>query len=285
MITIISGFPGVGKTLFLTNLVAEQMINKGLEDYLNLKRELKQMSNGGMVFNLPPQHHLVFSDYPVKINRHLHTYEISGFDIGLPNPFFKTKVIPPYSTIFLDEAQRYYDSRFSKYLREDVYRWFQLHRHNDYNIFMSCQRLANIDVNIRAIAENCIVIDSVEFKKNNYGQVKKIVWKMRKFHSCDSAETYMLAREKNKNSDIGEKFEVVSKLPITNFYNTKSCKPVFYNNKYTEGFDYFYDGDYVFTLDSFIEFNNKHYFVAPVGYLKNTKYDEKILKEQGGFVL
>ena len=32
MITIVSGFPGVGKTLYLTNLIAEQIINKGLED-------------------------------------------------------------------------------------------------------------------------------------------------------------------------------------------------------------------------------------------------------------
>ena len=284
MITIISGFPGAGKTLYLTNLIAEQIINKGLEDFLNLKKELKKMSNGGMDYNLPPQHHLVFSDYPVKINRHLHSYDISGFEIGLPNPFFKTKVIPPYSTIFLDEAQRYYDSRFSKYLREDVYRWFQLHRHNDYNIFMSCQRLANIDVNIRAIAENCIVIDSVEFKKDTYGQVKKIVWKMRKFHSCDTAETYMLSREKGQKSDIGEKLEVVSKIPITYFYNTKSCKPVFYNSKYYESFDYYFDEDYVFTLNSFIDFNNKHYFVAPTGYLKNAKNDEKIL-EKGGIIL
>ena len=44
------------------------------------------------------------------------------------------------------------------------------------------------------------------------------------------------------------------------------------------------DEDYVFTLDSFIDFNNKHYFVAPTGYLKNAKNDEKIL-EKGGIIL
>lgn len=131
MITIVSGFPGSGKTLYLTKLIAEKMINDGLKDYLNLKKKLKK-AGGFSALELPPQRHLVFSDYPVRINSRLHSYDISGFEIGLPNPYFKTKLIPPYSTIFLDEAQRYYDSRFSKYLREDVYRWYQMHRHNDY---------------------------------------------------------------------------------------------------------------------------------------------------------
>ena len=189
MITIICGIPGAGKTCKLTHFIVQRMLDHGLEDYLNLKREINQLSKGGFSnLELPPERHLCYADYTVRVNNRLKAYYIDGFQLALPNPYFETANIPPYSTIFLDEAQKYYDSRMSKYIREEVYRWFQFHRHNDYNIYMACQRLGNIDLNIRGIAERFIVVDNLVVKEDNYGRVVKLKWTSREFFSCDTTE-------------------------------------------------------------------------------------------------
>lgn len=282
MITIISGNPGAGKTCLLTYFLVQKLLNDGVDDWRKCNRELSTMRNGGFKMLEPPtQRHLLFSDYTVKFGRRFQSYYIDGFQIGMPNPFFKTIFIPPYSTIYLDEAQRYYDSRMSKYLREEVYRWYQLHRHNDYNIYMACQRLGNIDLNIRGIAERFIIIDNIDIKKNSWGLVTKITWKIRTFHSCDTAESYMLAKERNEDKNFGEVSEISTDLCIFDYYDSKSCKPAFYDMRYNQAFDYYTDEGYEFTVNSFIEYNNAHYFSAPQGFLKNAKYDEQILKQLG----
>ena len=282
MITIICGIPGAGKTSCLTYKLVERMCDYGIDDYLSLKRELVKLRQGGFPnVDLPPQKHLCFADYPVKVNNRLQVYYIDGFQIALENPYFETQFIPPYSTIFLDEAQKYYDSRMSKYFREEIYRWYQLHRHNDYNVFMACQRLGNIDLNIRSIAERFWVVDKIDVKENQYGIVEKVCWTIREFFSCDTAEEYMLAKEKNENKDIGKELIVETDLSIFDYYDSKGCRPAFYAGKYTKGFDYYTEDGYHFTLDSYVEFNNKHYFVAPHGYYKNAENDKKILQSLG----
>lgn len=282
MITIIIGIPGAGKTSLLSYKLVERMCDYGLDDYLSLKRELVKLKQGGFPnLDLPPQKHLCFADYPVRVNNRLKVYYVDGFQLALDNPYFETQFIPPYSTIFLDEAQKYYDSRMSRYIREEVYRWYQLHRHNDYNVFMACQRLGNIDLNIRSISERFWVVDKIDVKENEYGITEKITWTLREFFSCDTAENYMLAKEKNENKDIGKELIVETDLSIFDYYDSKGCRPAFYAGKYTKGFDYYTEDGYQFTLDSYVEFNNKHYFVAPHGYYKNAENDKKILQSLG----
>ena len=278
MITIIVGFPGAGKTAKLTHYIYEKILNDSFLDYRNSRREIETLSRGGFS-NLipPPQRHLCYCDYSVKIGRKFSTYYVDGFSIGIPNPFFKTTVFPPYSTIFLDEAQRYYNSRMSMYLREEVYIWYQLHRHNHYNIFMCCQRLGNIDVNIRALAEKIIVLDELKIEENKWGYVSKMQWKGRFFNSCDSAESYCLSRENGSIANIGQPFEEKTDICVFDFYDSFGHKPAFYNGVYNQGFDYYTEEGYQFTLDSFVEFNNVHYYVAPRGYWKNSTYDKQML--------
>ncbi len=278
MITIIVGVPGAGKTAKLTHFIYDKIINNSFEDYRKCKKEIEQMKLGGFSnLELPSQRHLCYSDYPVKIGKKYSTYYVDGFSIGMPNPFFKTRVFPPYSIIFLDEAQRYYNSRMSKYLREEVYLWYQFHRHNHYNIFMCCQRLGNIDINIRSIAERIIVIDELKVKESQWGYVTEMKWTGRVFNSCDSAETYCMAKESGTNCNMGQPYEEKIDFSVFDFYDSHGCKPMFYNGVYSQGFDYFTEEGYQFTLDSFVEYNNAHYYVAPRGFWKNAEYDKKIL--------
>ena len=280
MITCICGIPGAGKTSYLAKLAIDCMIN-GRSDFLSCKREFEMLNQTGFDLNLAPQKHLVFCDTPIHFGRKLSTYHIDGFGIGLSNPFFNTTFLPPYSHIFLDEAQRYYDSRMSRYLRDDVYHWYQLHRHNDYNVYLACQRLANIDLNIRGIAQRFLVMDRLEFKKNEYGIISSCKWYMTEFTSCDVAEKYQVADDKSDLSKYGKQITDSFDFNILACYNSKSNRPVFYQNVYNTGVDYYTEDGYQFTRDSFVEFNNTHYFTAPHGFWKNSERDKEILKSLG----
>ena len=280
MIIIISGKPGSGKTLLMSYFQSKEMTDDGFEDYVDSLREIEELKDGGFKqLEPPPQPHLCYSDYGFKINEQLQSYFVDGFKFMLPNPFVKnTFFAPPYSKFFFDEAQRYWDSRMSKYLREEVYRIFQIHRKNHWRIFMTCQRLGNIDLNIRGIADLFIICESCEVKEDKYGFVKSITWQTRQFTSPEMAENYMLAVEKNQKSDLGKVVEITTKEPITEYYDSYDCKPLLYDTKYYDNFDYYTDDGYEMTLESFVEFNNTHYYVAPQGYWKNAEYDKKILK-------
>lgn len=283
MVTIICGYPRAGKSAEATRMVVEKILNDSFEDYSNCKREILQLKAGGFTnLELPPQRHLCFTDYRVKINKRLQTYYVDGFKIGLPNPFFETTLFPPYSTIFLDEAQRYYDSRMSKYLRPEVYNWFQLHGQNHYNVVLVCQRLANIDVNIRALAERIIVVEKLDFKHDKFGRITKMTWTEREFSSPDTAESYQLAKEKSEICKLGKEVVNSTNLPIFNYYDSFGNRPAFYEGQYHKGFDYYTEQGYQFTLESFVEYNNNHYYTAPAGYWKNPEQDKKILAKYGG---
>ncbi len=283
MLIFLTGIPGAGKTAGLTKFLVEKLSQTGFEDYLKLKREQKKMERGGFVVDLPPQHHLCYSDYTVKYFN-LKPYYVDGFQLGMPNPFFKTANIPPYSTIFLDEAQRYYDSRMSKFIREEVYLWYQFHRHNDYTVFLACQRITDIDIKIRTLGQRFICLDEVSVKENEYGMITKCIWKGKEFSSCDCAEKYTMSKDEYKNKDTGKDFEMSCDFNIFNCYNSKSCRPFFYKGKYNVPYDYYSENGYEFTLDSFVEFNDRHLFTAPQGFFKNPERDKIILSKFGGLI-
>lgn len=250
----------------------------GLSDYVRAKREILHLNSVGFTgLEIPPQKHLCFADYDFSLSRRFSRYKVSGYEIGLPNPHFETRIFPVGSSFFLDEAQRYYDSRLSMYLREEVYRWFQLHRHNEYNIFMTAQRLANIDLNIRALADKYIVIDKLDIKKDSYGRIVKITWLTREFSSLESAEKYQLCKDLGEVSKAGKVIRISTDINIGVFYDTHSNKPVFYSSSYKNNsiaeYDYFTETGYAFTLKGVCEFNNNNYFIAPKGYLKKTRND------------
>ena len=280
MITCICGGPGSGKTSYLAYLAVQKMLNSRA-DYLACKREFFVLNKTGFELSLPEQKHLCFSDIPIHFGR-FKTYNIDGFKIGLPNPFFETTFLPSYATVFLDEAQRYYDSRMSRYLRDDVYRFYQLHRHNDYTFYLACQRLGNLDLNIRAIADKFLVMDKTGIKKNDYGQIDSITWFFHEFTSCDVAECYQLAKDKEEFLKIGKVVKETWNFDISYCYDTKSNRPVFFQNLFNgQKIDYFTEEGYHFSLDSFLEFNNTHFFTAPLGFWKNAERDKNILKKLG----
>lgn len=272
MMIAIIGKCGSGKTALLSDFQHNTMIN-GFKDYYGAKREIQHLRCVGYPdLELPPQKHLCFADYDFKINKKFSRYKVSGFEIGLQNEFFETKFFPTGSSIFLDEAQRYFDSRMSMYLRKEVYGFFQIHRHNDYKIYLTAQRLANLDINIRALCDKYIVIDKLDVKKDEFGRVIKITWETREFESSETAEKYQMAKESGANSDLGKAVTYSTDVNVFNFYDSHSNKFAFYDVSYTKNlkmkYEYFTETGYQFSMEGVTRFNNENYFVAPAGYLK-----------------
>lgn len=254
-------------------------MSKGVSDFRYAKKEIEHLQQVGFPsLEIPPQKHLCFSDYDFCINRKFSSYRVSGFELALKNKYFKTVSLPVGSSIFLDEAQRYYDSRFSFFLREQVYRWYQLHRHNKYNVYLTAQRLSNIDVNIRAIADKYIVIDNLDVKTDELGRVVRIKWLTRQFTSCEAAESYQMAKERSEISKLGVVEEISTDVDIFRFYDSYSNKFVFYDTSYSQDgilyYDYFTEKGYAFTLEGIVKFNNENYFCFPKGYLKKQRLEE-----------
>ncbi len=281
MITIIAGNPGSGKTALLAYFLGEKLNTTAYQDYLNHKRECKMLEAGGFpAFDLPSQKFLIFADFDFHFTKKIRAYEIDGFSIGLPNPFFKTVKINSYSTVALDEAQKYYDSRLSKYLREEVYRYYQIHRQDHLNFFMTCQRLGNIDLNIRGIADKFIIVDRINVQTDDVGLVSKITWDIVEFDSCEAAEHYQLNSD-NKSTHVGKTRNITTTENVFAWYDSYSCKPAFYRNLHNTSIEYKLFEGYDNSLESFVNYNNNHSFMAPQGYYKDPSYDKMILKYKG----
>lgn len=279
-ITIIVGKPGAGKTALAVKFMVEKMLNSW-EDIHLFKKELKKFRVGGFSYlGAPPQNHLCYSDTPIKINSKLKAYDTDGYKIGLPNPYFKTQLFPPYSTILLDEAQRYYDSRNSKSIRPEVYNFYQLHRQNHLNFIMTCQRLDNIDVNIRSLAEKIIVIDNLKIEFQ-LGVTKNLKWLVHEFESPDIASEYCSKKDKVISSELGgEKLTYKSNFPLFKFYDSYINQRAFFDGMELKNFDFSFDNSLKdYSVTALNNYNLNHSFTAPEGYWKSADYDKKIMEK------
>lgn len=278
MITIICGDPGAGKTALATKFGIEEMVYDGFSRWWESCHRIEKLRAGGFHQLKPlPQKHTVYADYNMKSKfPKADSYYVDGYKLSLANPFFETAFIPPFSTIILDEAQKYYDSRMSKYLRSCVYRFYQLHRHNHLNIIMTCQRLGNIDLNIRQIAGKIIFVEELKIKENEWGYITKMEWKVKEFSSLSSAESYIDNGNLTKN--VVEKTYTFDG-DIFQYYDSYTNEPAFYDGNYYRAYDCYSDDGYEYTVESFMAYNDNHLYVAPMGFWKNEKRDAEILKK------
>lgn len=280
MITIIIGEPGKGKTALMTYFAYTKMCDEGYSLWWKSCQRINKLKAGGFsTLEYLPQRHTVYADYSIgkKFMRNK-SYYVDGFSIGLTNPFFDTAFFSPYAQIFLDEAQKYYDSRMSKYLRDYVYRFYQLHRHNHMDVTMTCQRLDNIDINIRQIAGNIILVEDLQVEKDDFDRICKMTWKTKEFDSLASADSFLTTT--GKNAKYTEKTYTFDGC-IFDYYNSYGNEPAFYDGNYNRKYDCYTEDGYVDTIDSYMEYNQKHMYVAPTGYWKNEKMDNLKLKMKG----
>ena len=213
MITIICGAPGAGKTALMTHFAMEYL-NYDADTPLAMQRILSFNEQG---YNLTIPNNLVFSDYNIAgktmFSGYQESYFVNGFFLGMPNAQHPTMFLPPYSKVFLAEAQRYYDSRKYNSFSDFVSQLYEQHRHWGMQIYLDCQREKLIDLNIRGISTRVIYVESMLNDIDSRGLVVANHWQCREFCSADECEMYHNTHDKH----IGKELEITHSNDIITF--------------------------------------------------------------------
>lgn len=262
MITIIFGLPRKGKTALMTKFALENMTGYNARLALkNCHSIVSKYNNGGFKFSLPEKH-LVHADYTIsarhgKITQHY----VDGFYLGLPDPFHETLFLPPYSYIYLDEAQKYFNSRNTK-IADSVSRFYELHGQFHFNITLACQRPKLIDLNIRELAER--VIEVVDLKHiYEHGKIVGSIWICHEYEKCVDAVKFVEGQKVDYNL-VNYEFNGNIFKHYDSFFFEKS----FLNERYNKDFDIYKTGNYSCDIDDVRRFNAEHSYTIPKGYYK-----------------
>lgn len=286
MFKVIFGKPRAGKTSVMTYLTL-----KSFRDEKARGKALKiidRLRDRGYI-DLKTPGGLVYSDYHIEYEYkgNLHTaYRVDGFKIGLPNPEHETLFLPPYSTMALDEARRYYDARISYDLPEWVSDFYQLHGHNNLNIFMAAQRLEDIDVRIRAVATNYFYVRKLRHFKIK-GEIVLSWWRGWEYDFLKDAEAMkepcsLLTRAFRRLFGLDNFIRSKNYVyfgNIFNHYDSFYYRPLFFNKQAGKTFSTAKNLKHDFSLEDYEAFNKVIVSGRPDSFKKvrsKTKNDKQI---------
>lgn len=269
MITIIFGTPGAGKTALMTSFAVQRMTNElAANDVTACKKEVKTLNKGGFNLLLPRLKHLVFSDYyiggRVMFSPKIESYYCNGYHIGLPNEDVPVDFYPPFSQFYLDEAQKYFNSRRFNKFPSWVSRFYEMHRHNGHNFTMTCQRLGLIDLNIREIAELFLYVEAMQQYYKD-GRLVRTCWRCRQFFNNIEAEEFMATRKGGKRAVYY--FEE----NIFEFYDSKGQRAGIFDNRYDEDFTLINNVKLEENRNSYVTFNSMYDYSVPEGFYNGAK--------------
>lgn len=232
-------------TYFLKQAYSTQgdVLLKKLNEKLDEQsRELKRAFNRP---NKPP----LFADFKAKIKvgyeKIYEPYFANGYYIGLPNEKLNVMHLPPYSKVFLSEAQRYYDSRKSAQFPSFISRFFEMHRHYGIDIYLDVQRPNLIDLNIKALCRSFIEVQGMQHIRDDNGQIIKTIFNCREFGNWTACEKYI-------GGDVDGNFTEKTYINDGNIFDCYDSHTYFKEFLPPQGknFDYFNDNT---SFNNFIE--------------------------------
>lgn len=262
MIIQIFGKPGVGKTALMVKFALEYMTGPSARrDVRRCRALVDELNAGGFNFTAPTDH-LVYSDTAI-FTRHglVRSHECDGFDLGLSDPAHQTKLFPPGSRFFLDEAQKYFNSR-EKGVSDSVSRFYELHRHNGFEFFLVSQRPGLIDKNIRELSERVIEVLALEHNEDR-GRLRSSVWRCRVF---DSAANALISVDGGTAPFEEQRFTFEG--DIFKHYDSAYYRPLHYRDAYRRDFEGRHCAFLPLDVDGVREFNDTHSYLTPKGYFK-----------------
>lgn len=233
MITIIYAPPRTGKTVLLTHIANQYAFDNDRNNAMQAEVQQKNMSG----FNLTIPQHCVYANYDITLKKFRYSqrksYKINPYRIGFANPYVKTAFLPPYSAIFITEAQKYLNSRMALYFPDWQSRWYEQHGHNNVDVFLDVQRPMLIDPNIRDLARFIEVV-KLDRIADKVGRIQKLVWTVRLIDNAKLWEKYVASG--SKDSSCFEERTIVADYNVFTRYNSFSCKPKFYDGHLYEDF-------------------------------------------------
>ncbi len=272
MITLVFGLPRVGKSAYLTSLATNFMIERDIyqEDIMNCKRFTNQLNSQGWDFHSPPDH-LCFADFKISTCgfgiAKKQSYWCSAYYLGLPNYKHPTILLPPYARIILDESQKYFNSRMSAKFEDFISRFYELHGHMHYDIYLACQRAKLIDLNIREIVGRFVEITKLDIKKDKDGNIRKMTWHCNEFYSNARVEQYL---QTSDSKFIEKKTTQTVNFDVFKFYDSHFFLPLFFNGRTPEKSNYFLYKEPIYDLseENIKKFNLLHDYKTPKTFYK-----------------
>lgn len=254
----------------MTHLGNTTMFNRERNRAMQVEIQRKQNNGFSAIKTIPV--HCVSANYDIvgKRFRYSPRYSrrINPYRLGFANSHVKTHFNLPYECILITEAQKYLNSRLSRYFPDWQSRWYEQHRHNDLDIFLDTQRPMLIDVNIRELAQ-FIEIVKLECHRNKYGRIVGLTWTIRNIENSGLFDRYMASGRKDSSCYTEEK--VTADYNVFECYNSQSCKPKFYEGHFDEDFDYLPSEQQDETLEAYIEYLKKYDDELPAGYYQTKK--------------
>lgn len=259
MITIIFGLPGAGKTAFAAYLAKRIYRQEGQKLLFRSRNEITKFNEENHRTLTLPDRVPIYTNFDPELTigykKYYKPYHINPYYFGVKNDRLRTHYVAPYSVLFFDEAQRYYNSRKSMSFPDWVSRAFEIHRHYGLKIYLMAQRPGLIDKNIRDLADHSVYMEKMDNNCNFAGKVESTVFRYREFKGGEAL-----------GEDLGIAADAICEKTalhvgdIFKSFNSFSCKKEFFP---PEGKDYEY-----FTADDREKKEYSEYFASgePAGY-------------------
>jgi len=226
MIYVICGHPGIGKTAFLTHVLVQAMFDR--KRYLAMKKAIEAKHDGDFARTIPQ--HPVYANYYINGRKYLYrprtSHALKPFHLGFcddTNKEIEMHHLPPFAVVGITEGQKYLNSRKSAKYPDWQSRWYEAHRHNNYDIYIDIQRFDLVDLNIRELAQ-FIEIQGIEhLTKRGKTMIR---WTIRRFETAREMERYMSSGKKDTTTYTEEK--VKADYNVHDCYDSQMCEPQFY---------------------------------------------------------
>lgn len=271
MITIIFAPPRTGKTCFMTHTACtyafDRQRNKAMQNEI-----LNKIANGFTAIGTIPQH-CVSANYDITLRKFRYkarlSRRINPYRLGFANEHVNVHFNLPYEVIFIQEAQKYLNSRRSAQFPDWQSRWYEQHGHNNLDIFLDTQRPMLIDVNIRELAQFIEIVKLNIVGYDLWGQPNAFEWQIRHIENSSLFDKYMASGKQDKSCytpDI-----VRADYNVFSCYDSQSCKPKFYAGHFEEDFDYLQTKPIEPSLEGYLHFLSEFDDELPEGYYPNLK--------------
>ncbi len=229
MISIIFGANGRGKSSLMTHFLNESAYNR--ERIIAGQRAYKRLALENNFQAQVPQHFTYLTGgegdaifrkegYRKRLSLALDAGKI-GIQSEAPKDV-QCQFIPEYATLGIDEAQTWFSSRDGQ-VQGYQFSFFEKHRHNNLDIYMTTTRAKLIDLRIRALSSGMAIRERRMWFKSD-GSVK-IEWIV-EYIDVGYIDDYLDCPLKERKQFYSLE-KVVCDYNVFKLYNPESCKNLF----------------------------------------------------------
>ncbi len=277
---IFFGNQRTGKTLYLVYQVELHALDQNSLNACYNKID----SLNALGYDLSKPKHLAFTDFDCEIHafrkKPMMNYWVDGFYLGLPHYVvkhdsktksdiltYRTMFLPPYAKIFLDEGNKYFDSRNKEIMPDFRKRWIELLGQWGTELFMVCHRPELVDKCVRDLSDFREFYKEADLEFDYFGNVKLITLHTRYYPTNKDVMAYLESGILTKNV-ITEDIVIDCSKPcmnITKYYDTHFYNKAFLRFAEDKDFDLVQKNHKCSNVNDVIEFNKRFNYTVPKG--------------------